>query len=168
MFIDRYLEEGIKLDYWWMDAGWYNHHGGGWPHVGTWEVDTKRFPHGLRAVSRLRPQPRASRPSSGSSRNASRRTPGSTRNHPEWLLGERQGGLLNLGNAEARALADRPHGPAPDRAGHRPLPAGFQHGPARRSGAATTRPTARASPRSSTSPATSPTGTNCGAGTRTC
>ncbi|MCX5685564.1 MAG: NPCBM/NEW2 domain-containing protein, partial [Planctomycetota bacterium] len=23
MHIDRYLEEGIKLDYWWMDAGWY-------------------------------------------------------------------------------------------------------------------------------------------------
>ena len=51
MFIDRYLEEGIKLDYWWMDAGWYDHHGGGWPRVGTWEVDTNRFPRGLRAVS---------------------------------------------------------------------------------------------------------------------
>ncbi len=22
-FIDRYVEEGIKLDYWWIDAGWY-------------------------------------------------------------------------------------------------------------------------------------------------
>ena len=51
-FIDRYLEEGIDIDYWWMDAGWYvgavEH---GWPHVGTWEVDTTRFPAGLRAVS---------------------------------------------------------------------------------------------------------------------
>ena len=46
MFIDRYLEEGIKLDYWWMDAGWYVHHGGGWPRAGTWEVDTAAVPQG--------------------------------------------------------------------------------------------------------------------------
>ncbi|MBN2291831.1 MAG: alpha-galactosidase, partial [Pirellulales bacterium] len=53
MCIDRYLEEGIKLDYWWMDAGWYKQGGGqgNWPIVGTWEVDTTRFPRGLRAVS---------------------------------------------------------------------------------------------------------------------
>ncbi|MDG3007143.1 alpha-galactosidase [Paludisphaera mucosa] len=50
MFIDRYLEEGIKLDAWWMDAGWYVQEQG-WPQVGTWEVDAKRFPRGLRAVS---------------------------------------------------------------------------------------------------------------------
>src|ERR1019366_1683075 len=29
MFINRYLEESIKLDYWWMDAGWYENQGGG-------------------------------------------------------------------------------------------------------------------------------------------
>jgi hypothetical protein len=50
MHIDRYLEEGFKLDYWWMDAGWYiQQHG--WPQVGTWEVDPKRFPHGFRPIS---------------------------------------------------------------------------------------------------------------------
>lgn len=50
MHIDRYLEEGLKLDYWWMDAGWYvQEHG--WPQVGTWEVDPKRFPRGLRPIS---------------------------------------------------------------------------------------------------------------------
>ena len=50
MHIDRYLEEGLKLDYWWMDAGWYiQQHG--WPQVGTWEVDPKRFPRGLRPIS---------------------------------------------------------------------------------------------------------------------
>ena len=32
MFIDRYIEENIKLEYWWMDAGWYPCDGG-W---GTW------------------------------------------------------------------------------------------------------------------------------------
>jgi alpha-galactosidase len=50
MFIDRYVEEKLHPDYFWMDAGWYQNHGS-WVNVGTWEVDTKRFPHGLRAVS---------------------------------------------------------------------------------------------------------------------
>jgi alpha-galactosidase len=50
MHVDRYLEEGLKLDYWWMDAGWYiQQHG--WPQVGTWEVDPKRFPRGFRPIS---------------------------------------------------------------------------------------------------------------------
>jgi alpha-galactosidase len=50
MHIDRYLEEGLKIDYWWMDAGWYIQQQG-WPQVGTWEVDPKRFPRGLRPIS---------------------------------------------------------------------------------------------------------------------
>jgi len=50
MFIDRYIEEGIKLDYWWMDAGWYIQEKG-CPQVGTWEVDPKRFPQGFKPIS---------------------------------------------------------------------------------------------------------------------
>jgi alpha-galactosidase len=50
MFVDRYQEEGLAPDYWWMDAGWYTNESG-WPNTGTWEVDTLRFPNGLRAVS---------------------------------------------------------------------------------------------------------------------
>ncbi len=50
MHIDRYLEEGLRIDYWWMDAGWYVQEQG-WPQVGTWEVDRRRFPRGLRAIS---------------------------------------------------------------------------------------------------------------------
>lgn len=50
MHVDRYLEEGLKLDYWWMDAGWYVQEQG-WPQVGTWEVDPRRFPRGLRPIS---------------------------------------------------------------------------------------------------------------------
>jgi alpha-galactosidase len=50
LFIRRYLEEGIKIDYWWIDAGWYPNDGV-WTNTGTWEVDTSRFPRGLRAVS---------------------------------------------------------------------------------------------------------------------
>jgi alpha-galactosidase len=100
LFIDRYLEEGIKLDYWWMDAGWYVNNGT-WQNVGTWEVDTKRFPNGLRAVSDhahekgvkiivwFEPE---------------RVTPHTWLydNHPEWLLGGGNGDkLLNLGNPDA-------------------------------------------------------------------
>ena len=50
MFIDRYVEEKLDPDYFWMDAGWYPNNGS-WVNVGTWEVDTKRFPSGLKVVS---------------------------------------------------------------------------------------------------------------------
>jgi alpha-galactosidase len=101
LFINRYLEEGLKLDYWWMDAGWYVHHGGGWPRVGTWQVDSNRFPRGLRAVSDhahskglkilvwFEPERVAA-------------DTWLTRNHPNWVLGGAKGGLLNLGIEEAR------------------------------------------------------------------
>jgi alpha-galactosidase len=49
-FIDLYVADGLKPDYFWMDAGWYPNHGS-WTDTGTWEVDPKRFPNGLRAVS---------------------------------------------------------------------------------------------------------------------
>lgn len=101
MFIDRYLEEGIKLDYWWMDAGWYVHDGGGWPRVGTWEVDVTRFPRGLRAISDY-----------AHSKGLKilvwfepERVAADTwlaNNHPEWVLGGGKGGLLNLGNDATR------------------------------------------------------------------
>ena len=100
MFIDRYLEEDLKIDYWWMDAGWYIQEKG-WPQVGTWEVDPKRFPNGLRPISDhahakgikilvwFEPE---------------RVAPGTwlTQNHPEWIFGGSKGGLLNLGNDAAR------------------------------------------------------------------
>jgi len=100
MHIDRYLEEGLKLDYWWMDAGWYINKTG-WPNVGTWEVDPKRFPRGFRPIS-----------DHAHARGVKilvwfepeRVTAGTwlAENHPEWILGGAAGGLLDLGNPEAR------------------------------------------------------------------
>ena len=99
-FIDRYLEEQIPIDYWWMDAGWYPCDGH-WPNTGTWEPDLTRFPNGLRAISDhalakgvktlvwFEPE----------------RVGGGwlSQNHPEWRLGP----LLNLGNPETwRWLVD--------------------------------------------------------------
>ena len=101
-FIDRYLEEGIKLDYWWMDAGWYPCDGAGWPKVGTWEVDKKRYPGGLRAVT---DHAHARGIEAIVWFEPERVTPGTWlyENHPEWLLGrDGEQKLLNLGNPEAR------------------------------------------------------------------
>ena len=102
-FIDSYLDKGLKLDYWWMDAGWYvGAAENNWTWTGTWEVDRRphRFPNGLRAVSDhahgkgvkvivwFEPE----------------RVAGGTwlaAEHPEWVLGGTDGGLLNLGNPEA-------------------------------------------------------------------
>ncbi len=100
-FIDRYVEEKIPIDYWWMDAGWYKI-ASDWPNTGTWEVDTKRFPRGLRAITDhahekgidtivwFEPE---------------RVTPGTWLydTHPQWLLGkDGEQKLLDLGNPEAR------------------------------------------------------------------
>ena len=99
-FIDMYLERGLKLDYWWMDAGWYvGAAEKGWPWTGTWEVDRRghRFPNGLRAISDYAHQKDVKiivwfEPE---------RVAGGTwlaTEHPDWILG---GSLLNLGNPEA-------------------------------------------------------------------
>jgi len=103
LFIDRYLEEKLAPDYWWMDAGWYFHYGGGWPRTGTWEVDTGRFPHGLRAIT---DHAHAKGVKSIVWFEPERVTPGTFlyTNNPAWLLGRDRGQkLLNLGHPDARA-----------------------------------------------------------------
>ncbi len=102
LFIDKYLAEGVRFDYWWMDAGWYPCAPQGWPKTGTWEVDKTRFPGGLRAVT---DHARAKGIKSIVWFEPERVTPGTWlyEKHPEWLLG-RDGGtkLLDLGNPKAR------------------------------------------------------------------
>jgi alpha-galactosidase len=100
MFVDRYLEEGLKLDYWWMDAGWYVNNGG-WPNTGTWEVDTKRFPRGLRAIT---DHAHAKGVKSIVWFEPERVNRGTWlyEKRPEWLLGpDGDNRLLDLGNQEA-------------------------------------------------------------------
>lgn len=99
-FIDRYVEEKIPIDYWWMDAGWYVNESG-WPNTGTWEVDTKRFPRGLRAITDHAHEKGIK---SIVWFEPERVTPGTWlyETHPEWLLGTDGGQkLLDLGNPEA-------------------------------------------------------------------
>ncbi len=111
MFIDRYLEEDLKPDYWWMDAGWYPPNLTkigktpipGWAVTGTWEVDTRRFPNGLRAITDYA---HARGIKSILWCNEERVTTAVptwlSENHPEWLLGTEGGDkLFDFGNAEA-------------------------------------------------------------------
>jgi alpha-galactosidase len=98
MFVDRYIEEGMKLDYWWMDAGWYPCKGH-WTNTGTWEVDKTRFPNGLRAVTdHARTQGVKTILWFEPERIGDKESWLATK-HPEWLL---EGRLLNLGNPAAR------------------------------------------------------------------
>lgn len=52
--IDAYVSNGIDLDVWWMDAGWYPEavqdpvH---WLNTGNWTPDTNRFPTKFKAIS---------------------------------------------------------------------------------------------------------------------
>jgi alpha-galactosidase len=99
-FIDKYLERGLKLDYWWMDAGWYPCDGS-WPKTGTWEVDETRFPGGFRPIT-----------DHAHAKDVNiivwfepERVAGGTwltEQHPEWVHGGQKGGLFDLGNPEAR------------------------------------------------------------------
>ncbi|HRZ36210.1 MAG TPA: NPCBM/NEW2 domain-containing protein [Candidatus Paceibacterota bacterium] len=100
LFVDRYLEERLPLDYWWMDAGWYWCEGS-WPRTGTWEVDTNRFPGGLRPISDYA---RAKGVKTIVWFEPERVHSGTwlAESHPEWILGGKNGGLLNLGDAAAR------------------------------------------------------------------
>jgi alpha-galactosidase len=105
LFIDRYLEEKLPLDYWWMDAGWYSNYDSGWPRTGAWEVDTARFPNGLRAIT---DHAHARGVKSIVWFEPERVAAGTWlyTNNPAWLLG-RDGNqkLLNLGLPEARQWA---------------------------------------------------------------
>jgi alpha-galactosidase len=110
-FIDRYVEEDLGLSYWWMDAGWYVNNGQ-WVNTGTWEVDRKRFPRGLRAIT---DHAREKGLKSIVWFEPERVSPQSWLydERPEWLLSpppnpgdqlyEAKWRLLNLGNPEALA-----------------------------------------------------------------
>jgi alpha-galactosidase len=102
--IDAYSKVGAKFDYWWIDAGWYPCKDGAWQNTGTWEPDATRFPKGVRELSDharskgmkfvLWFEPERAAPDSWL-----------TKNHPDWIFGGEGGGVVNMGNADARNWA---------------------------------------------------------------
>ncbi len=99
-FIDKYLEHGFPLDYWWMDAGWYIIHTN-WPDTGTWEIDQKRFPGGFTPITKhghdkgvksiVWFEPERVAPDTWLSNEK-----------PGWVHGGKNGGLLKLSEPEVR------------------------------------------------------------------
>jgi len=105
--IDRYKQFDLVPDAFWMDAGWYTlpeGSDGRWPSVGTWEVNKKHFPNGLKPISEAAHAVGAKflvwfepeRVSKGSQLYLE---------HPEWVTEIPNASpikkLLNLGNEEA-------------------------------------------------------------------
>jgi alpha-galactosidase len=97
--VDGFRREGIHLDYYFIDAGWYPNRGS-WANVGTWEVDKTRFPRGVREV--------ADRVHKDGTKfvlwfEPERVVDGSwlAVHHPEWILKSDGARLLNLGHPEA-------------------------------------------------------------------
>lgn len=96
-FIDGYVKLDLKLDFWWIDAGWFRVPADSWYPVGTWEIEKKRYPNGIKAISDYVHQRgmklivwfEPERVAAGS---------WLAMNHPEWVLGGKEGGLLNLGD----------------------------------------------------------------------
>ena len=105
--LNGYLREKIPLGFYFIDAGWYPSKRDWWTDAGTWEVDKERFPKGIREVSDLA---HANGMKFVLWFEPERAGPGTwlSENHPEWILGGRSGGLVNLGNRDAwKWIVDR-------------------------------------------------------------
>ena len=99
--LNRELDHGIQLDYWWMDAGWYPFTKG-WPDTGTWEPDPQRFPQGFAPISKAAHQ-RGVKTLVWFEPERVRKGTWLDQNHPEWLFkNASENRLLDLGNAQAR------------------------------------------------------------------
>lgn len=106
-FLTQHIDAGVMFDAWWQDAGWYPCDGVTWPKTGTWEVDRKRFPKGLREVSDyVHANGKKSIVWFEPERVAA--DTWLAENHPEWIHGGKAGGLLKIGEPACRAwLTDK-------------------------------------------------------------
>ena len=99
--LNRELDHGVPLDYWWMDAGWYPFERG-WPDTGTWEPDPQRFPRGFAPISEVAHK-RGVKILVWFEPERVRSGTWLDRTHPEWLLRNTSSNrLLDLGNPQAR------------------------------------------------------------------
>jgi alpha-galactosidase len=105
--VNGFDREGVKLDYYFIDAGWYPSKT--WTEVGTWEEDKERFPKGIREVSERVHQLGAKFVLWYEPERVMEGT-WLSKEHPDWVLTlskksnnrkTNKRGLLNLGNPEA-------------------------------------------------------------------
>jgi alpha-galactosidase len=110
--VEGFARERIHLDYWILDAGWFPN-GEWWDTIGTWTPDPARFPKGLRPIADAA---HATGVKFVVWYEPERVTPNSwlAANHRDWVLPrpgapagvppltEKDHGILNLGNPEAR------------------------------------------------------------------
>lgn len=100
--IDDVIANNLPINTWWIDAGWFVN---GWDYVGTWLVDTAKYPNGLHPIAQK-------------VQNASmkfllwfepeRVTEDSSlaNDFPQWLLGgSARNRILDLGNPQALTWA---------------------------------------------------------------
>ena len=131
-YAKTYVNAGVKLDYWWIDAGWYPC-GDGWWNIGTWQPDPQRYPNGIKPVADYVHSKGMKLVVWFEPERVTANT-WLTNNHPEWLFSGTKGGsdhnLLNLGNPGRLELAGQSRRSDADRARDRPVSAGFQHGSA--------------------------------------
>ncbi|HOW69448.1 MAG TPA: alpha-galactosidase [Phycisphaerae bacterium] len=97
--LNGYIREKIDLDFYFIDAGWYPGKGNWFETTGTWEVDKTRFPKGIREVS---DHARTNGMQFVLWFEPERAWAGTwlVENHPDWVLGGKGGGLVNLGRPE--------------------------------------------------------------------
>jgi alpha-galactosidase len=111
-FLDTYLSHGFKIDYLWLDAGWYqDRRDQSWfesPGVGTWKPDPEQYPHGIRELTDYA-HGRGVKFILWFEPERVYRGSFLWENHPDWLLkwndddeGKKDLRLLNLGNPAAR------------------------------------------------------------------
>jgi alpha-galactosidase len=100
--IARFCDENIAPDVWDQDAGWYPCDPAiGWPQVGNWEPDTERFPGGLKVLSDYL-HSRGIKFMLWFEPERVARGTWFAQNHPEWIYGGAEGGLVKLGDPECR------------------------------------------------------------------
>ncbi len=101
-FLNGYLEQGVRPEFWWQDAGWYPCDPDGWPKVGTWEVEPSRWPQGIRGVSDWARQ-RGIRTIVWFEPERVAAGTWLAEQRPQWVIGGKAGGLLRLGDPECRS-----------------------------------------------------------------
>ena len=104
-FINRYFDERLRIDGWWMDAGWYEN-AGRWQEPLAFRVDRRRFPRGLRPITDF-VHAHALKTVIWFEPERIMPTNELFKSHPDWLLPnlitKRLSKLLYLGNPEALA-----------------------------------------------------------------